>query len=389
MARSFAAPGPRRIARGSSDPAFGVRGPLTAAAALARAGVAFALQRRRLRIALLAVLILMPVLGGGWLWLRHSPFVSVQRVQITGVHGPEAGAVEAALAAAAHRMSTLDVNAGALRAAVAPLRVVADVRAIPTFPHGLRIEVTEQLPVASLTVAGVRTAVAADGLVLGPGLLSGPLPSVSGSPSGEDAVVPSAGQRVRGVSLLAALAVLGAAPASLSKHVERVFNGAEGLTVAMRNGLLVYFGDDTRPHAKWLSLSRVLADSSSAGADYVDVRLPSHPAAGFPAGVTPPDASALGATGSSEQAGSSESTVSSLAASLSGGSGTTSSTNGEAAAAAPAPSGEAASGTATESASTTAAETPSGAVAEAAPGTPAQAPSAGTEQAAGGTVAGG
>ena len=93
-------------------------------------------------------------------------------------------------------------------------------------------------------------------------------------------------------ALLAALAVLGAAPAPLARLVERVFTGAQGLTVAMRNGLLVYFGDATRPHAKWLSLARVLADPSSAGASYVDVRLPSRPAAGFPAGVTPPNASA-------------------------------------------------------------------------------------------------
>ncbi len=32
----------------------------------------------------LAALIL---LGGGWLWLRNSPLVSVEHVQITGVQG--------------------------------------------------------------------------------------------------------------------------------------------------------------------------------------------------------------------------------------------------------------------------------------------------------------
>ena len=69
-------------------------------------------------------------------------------------------------------MSTLDVNRGALRAAVASFPVVRAVRAVPSFPHGLRIEVTEQLPVAALTIDGARTAVAADGVVLGPALLS-------------------------------------------------------------------------------------------------------------------------------------------------------------------------------------------------------------------------
>ncbi len=142
---------------------------------------------------------------------------------------------------------------------------------------------------------------------------SSSLPSVSGY------TLPAPGERVHGAGLLAALTVLGAAPAPLGGHVERVFTGAEGLTVAMRNGLLVYFGDATRPHAKWLSLARVLADSSSAGASYVDVRLPGRPAAGFPAGVRPPDASEATGTSSGESLAGNESTVASLAAGLSTG----------------------------------------------------------------------
>jgi cell division protein FtsQ len=310
MARSLAAPAPRRIPRGSTPSSSRVLRPVTGAAGLLRAGVAFALARRRLRIALLAVVIALPLLGFGWLWLRQSSFVAVQQVQIAGVHGADAQAVDAALTQAAHSMSTLDVNVGALRAAVAPLHLVRTVRAVARFPHGLRIEVSEQLPVAILTVAGVKTAVAADGVVLGSALVSSSLPSVGGS------VIPAPGHRVSGASLLGALAVLGAAPAPLAKHVERVFEGAKGLTVAMRNGLIVYFGNAGQPRAKWLSLARVLADSSSAGASYVDVRLPARPAAGFPAGVTPPDANTAAAT--TEPAGSTESTVASLAAVLAG-----------------------------------------------------------------------
>jgi cell division protein FtsQ len=278
-------------------------------------------RRRRLRIALLAALIALPVLGGGWLWLRQSPFVSVQQVQIGGVHGPEASAVESTLVHAARGMSTLEVHPAALLAAVAPLRVVREVKTVPRFPHGLRVEVVEQLPVAALVVGGVRTAVAADGVVLGPALLSGSLPSVSAG------FEPAPGRRVSDASLLGVLSVLGAAPAPLAHLAERAFTGPRGLTVAMRDGLLVYFGDATRPHAKWLSLARVLADPGSAGASYVDVRLPSRPAAGFPAGVTPPDASSATSAGAGESQASTESTVASLAAGLSGASNGTS-TNG-------------------------------------------------------------
>jgi cell division protein FtsQ len=281
----------------------------------ARSALSVAWSGRRARIALLAALLAIPVLAGGWMWLRHSPFVSVQRVQISGVHGPEAAAIDAALTGAARRMSTLDVRSGALRAATAQFVVVREVRAVPRFPHGLRIHVVEQLPVAALVVGGLRTAVAADGVVLGPSLLSSSLPTVGGY------FEPAVGRRVEGPNVLAAVAVLGAAPAPLRRVIARVFTGYDGLTVAMRGGLLAYFGDATLPHAKWISLARVLADPSSRGASYVDVRLPSRPAAGFPAGVAPPDATPGEATATVEPTSASEATISSLAASLAGNAG--------------------------------------------------------------------
>ncbi len=370
MARPLAASAPGRLTRGSAPRAPRLRRPLSARAHALRACVSSGLRRRWPRIALLAVAIALPLLACGWLWLRQSPFVAVQHVQISGVRGADAPAVDAALTQAAHGMSTLDVNAGALRAAVAPLRLVREVRAIPNFPHGLRIEVVEQLPVAVLTAGAARTAVAADGAVLGPALASGSLPSIGAS------VLPGTGVHVGGASLLAELTVLGAAPAALARHVERVFTGAKGLTVAMRDGLLVYFGDDTLPHAKWLSLARVLADSSSAGASYVDVRLPSHPAAGFPAGVTPPAQSASTGAASGGEVGSEESTVAALAAGLAGGSAATSATGTEPASAASEPSTQTGAGATTTAGSAPGPELAS-AEAASAPAPSAGAPSGG------------
>jgi cell division protein FtsQ len=284
---------------------------------------------RRLRNALLCLLASLPLLGGGWLWLRDSPLVAVEHVQISGVAGPEAGAIEAALTSEARRMSTLDVHTSSLLAAVAPFRMVRAVHAVASFPHRLRIRVLEQPPVAALTVGSLRTAVAADGVVLGTALLTSSLPTLEG------VAEPVTGARLSSAGLLASLTVLGAAPAPLARFVVRTFTGPMGLTVAMRSGLLVYFGDASRPHAKWLSLARVLADPSSAGASYVDVRLPERPAAGFPAGVTAPANSAAGAGGEQvgdERAGASEeSTVAALAAGLSqaGGVGTSTGSAGE------------------------------------------------------------
>jgi cell division protein FtsQ len=297
--------------------------PFEALAGLMRGSFQAIARHRRLRVALLTALVVLPLLAGSWVLLRKSSFTVVEHVQVSGLHGPQAQAIEAALNGAAGHMSTLDVHPAALRAAVASFPVVSAIRAIPSFPHGLRIEVTEQLPVAALTIGGERTAVAADGVVLGPALLSSSLPALS-EPQGATSTQPQPGQRVQGESLLAELTVLGAAPRPLTRFVARVYAspGGQGLTVAMRNGLLVYFGDANRPHAKWTALARVLADSTSAGAVYIDVRVPERPAAGFSSA----DAPSASTTSAGQQATTPESTVAALAAAL------TDNTNGEPAA---------------------------------------------------------
>ncbi|HXP28651.1 MAG TPA: FtsQ-type POTRA domain-containing protein [Solirubrobacteraceae bacterium] len=243
---------------------------------------AFVRARRRLRIAVIAALVATPLLAGGWLWFRGSSFVAVQSVRVSGVHGTDAPQIDAALTAAARRMSTLDVDTAALRASVASYPIVSGVHVSTSFPHAMRIDVIEQPAVAVIDVDGVKTAVAADGDVLGPAHASGALPTLPAK------IQLSAGEHVRNDALLAALSVLGATPAALAKDVQSVYSGSKGLTLVLSGGVRAYFGDATRAHAKWIALARVLADSSSAGATYLDVRTPERPAAGFPAGVTPP-----------------------------------------------------------------------------------------------------
>jgi cell division protein FtsQ len=259
-------------------------------------------NRLALRVTICA-LVAVPLLGGSWLWLRDSSLVSVRHVHITGVHGVDALEIREALDNAAARMTTMDFNVAALRSAVASLPIVGGLHVTTSFPHTVSISVIERPPVAALLTAGQRTAIAADGTVLGPALLSSSLPTVNGS------VEPPAGAHLREPTALDAVAVLGAAPAALAPFVVRVSGGPEGLTVAMRNGLLVYFGNSMRPHAKWLSLARVLVSPSAAGAWYVDVRLPERPAAGL-SSASSPSTSALVETGASDP------TAAALAASL-------------------------------------------------------------------------
>jgi cell division protein FtsQ len=258
-------------------------------------------NRLRLRITLCA-LVASPLIGGGWLWLRDSSLVSVRHVHITGVHGTDALEIRQALDNAAVRMTTLDFKAGVLRSAVSSFAIVGALHVRTSFPHSVSISVSERPPVVALLSAGQRTAVAADGTVLGPAFLSSSLPTING------AVEPPAGARLHEQAALAFVAVLAAAPSALAPFVVRVFDGPEGLTVAMRNGLLVYFGDSTRPHAKWLSLARVLTSPSAAGAWYVDVRLPERPAAGL--------SSSSSASATPIEAGASDPTAAALAESL-------------------------------------------------------------------------
>ncbi len=335
MARSIAAPGPdRRLGRkatGTRAPASRPRVPTSLFPdRLAHAGHACAdaltnalaavRRRRRARIALLSVLVALPLLGGLWLWLRHSPLVAVEQVRIEGLAagpGRERGAIETALTGAAKKMSTLDVKPAALQAAVAEYPIVRAVHARARLPHGLDIEVVEQPPVAALGVGAARTAVAADGVVLGPVYLTPSLPlvhvaSASASVS-VSASTPAIGHDLRNGTVLAELTALGAAPSQLRREVTGVYYGSRGLTIAFKGRLLAYFGDASRAHAKWLSLARVLADPGSAGAAYVDVRLPERPAAGFPPGTVAPDGSSV-ETGQSS--GTDPATAAELAAGL-------------------------------------------------------------------------
>jgi cell division protein FtsQ len=285
-------------------------------------------RHRRLRFALVALAVAAALLGGAWLWFRDSSFAAVQRVEISGASGPGASAIEAALRQAARGTSTLDVDTGAMRAAVARYPQVRALRVHASFPHELQIAVSEQLPVATLQGPGAaRTAAAADGAVLGAALAASNLPAI--------AVSAPPGRSVHSAETLRYLGVLGAAPAPLLRFVARVYDGPKGLTVAMRGGMQVFFGDGTHSHAKWASFARVLVAEGSADAGYVDVRMPERPAVGAPnagsedqaaggegahaAGAESGNASQSGSQSGGESAGdSSAALVGSLEAALTG-----------------------------------------------------------------------
>jgi len=235
---------------------------------------------------LIVLVALLLVAGGGYVWLRDSSLVSVQRVRITGVSGLDAGRIRAALRTAARNMTTLDVRLGQLRTAVAPYPVVQRLDASTQFPHGMSIHVIEHVPVAIVLAGGRRIAVSADGTLLHDVTPSGPLPTIV-------LPVPPGGARLAGAAA-AEVRLLAAAPYRLLARVATVSDGsAHGLTAVLRAGPRLYFGTVGELALKWSAATGVLADHGSAGALYIDVSVPARPAAG---GAT--DANPTSPTGS-------------------------------------------------------------------------------------------
>jgi cell division protein FtsQ len=219
----------------------------------------------------------------GWLWFRDSSFTAVEHVTITGSTSSEKAQVRQALETAATGMSTLRVDDQTLRDAVEPFASVADVRVRADFPHDLRIEVVEHEPVATLQSGGSRVPATGAGLLL-EGIRTEELPVVTSK-------APPQGGRVQDRRALAALKVAAAAPPELRARAERLFWSADGISLELRDGPELIFGSAGDARAKWVAAARVLAESSSAGATYLDLRAPKVVAAGgvgpVPAEPTP------------------------------------------------------------------------------------------------------
>ena len=62
--------------------------------------------------------------------------------------------------------------------------------------------------------------------------------------------------------------------------MERLWSGPRGLIVDLRDGPELVFGSGSDAARKWAAAVRVLADPSSAGAIYLDLRVPERVAAG-------------------------------------------------------------------------------------------------------------
>jgi len=238
---------------------------------LPRSALALApVWRRRLTL-VLAVLIALA--SAYWFWFRDSSFARVHDVYVTGVDGPQARAIRAALEEAGLDMSTLHVRADDLRSAVADYPVVRSISAEGRFPHKLTIDVDLNLPVAVLRTPSGRRPVAADGLLLSDVPITN-LPVLTAK-----AMLPE--KRITNGRAFDLVRVVALAPEPLRTRIKSVsFRAGVGLVAQLRTGPELRFGDTTRLPAKWTAAARVLAAAAARGASYLDLRLPERPAAG-------------------------------------------------------------------------------------------------------------
>jgi cell division protein FtsQ len=218
-------------------------------------------------------------LGLGWLWFRDSSFARVERVVVYGSSSSERAEVREALERAGAGMSTLNVDEDALNALVEPYSSVAGLHIRPDFPHTLRIEVLEHAAVARVQAGATSVASTGGGRLLN-GVRADDVPTIK-------AAAPVTDGRVTDRRTLGALAVAAAAPKRLRARSERVWFGGRGMMLDLRDGPALVFGSARDAPAKWRAAARVLADESSAGATYLDLRVPGVVAAGGVGPITP------------------------------------------------------------------------------------------------------
>lgn len=226
---------------------------------------------------MVAAAILALLLIAVYVVLRTTSLSAVEDVTVVGVEGPNAREARHALEQASVGQSTLGFDAAALREAVVDMPSITGVDVHTRFPHGVQIEVHQRVAVGALSVDGRKIAVATDGTLL-PEWDAGDLPIVNGG-------------RATGGRLVAehraAARILAGAPDALRAKTARI---DKTTIVRLADGPALLFHDASRVAAKWMAATAVLADSSSVGATWIDLRVPERPVAGSGAPPVTPSA---------------------------------------------------------------------------------------------------
>lgn len=222
------------------------------------------------------------IAGAGW-WVTHTPLFHLRTLTVTGNRHLSDDEV-ARLAGLSRATNVLWLRSGALAERIEKDPWVLGARVSRTLPGTVTVSIQERWAVAVGESGRSWLLVSGDGVILGraragararlPAIGLGDAPLAPGSHIGR----PPAG-----------LVVARALSASIRGKVERIIQAGPGaLTLVLRSGAHVLYGDASQAEAKGRALSSVVAWAKERGirADYIDVRAPAAPAL-LPAGSVP------------------------------------------------------------------------------------------------------
>ncbi len=228
--------------------------------------------RRRLYL-LVGALVLVSVLALAW-FVLHSPLFSARSITVTGNAHESAAQVVAAAGLSSHP-PLLDVDGGAAATRLERLPWVESAAVHVSWPDGVRIAITEEVPRFIVGVPGSKWAIlSAAGRVLQvgpgarpPGLLLLSLPETPGAVG----TVLSAKDQV-------GLKVATTLPASFSAQVTEVTVEPGGwVQLSMTTPIAVDIGTPTQLTAKYEDVSSILAGATLHVGDVIDVSVPDAP----------------------------------------------------------------------------------------------------------------
>jgi cell division septal protein FtsQ len=215
------------------------------------------------------VLAVVVVLFGLWS-LLHSSLFSARAVTMVGATHETAAQIESAAGLTRHP-PLLDVNSGAMAKGIERLPWVRSASVSVHWPDGVRVVVTEQVPLLVMSTAGGQWAeVDADGRVLAvvatrpPGLVQVTGPQPPGVP----------GTTLGGADQLG-LRIAASLPLSFRVQVTEVKVESAGFVqLAMTTPIVVDLGDASQLHAKYEDVSAALAAATLHVGDIIDVSVP-------------------------------------------------------------------------------------------------------------------
>lgn len=236
-------------------------------------------SRRKRIIVRLSVLVL---LAGLVYAAFFSPLLVVRDVKVLGAEHVSPADVAAAAAIGADE-NLLLMSTETVKERVESLPWVAGADVDRMLPGTIRIRVEERVPAMILSLGAARWTIDASGHVLTSGEASKGLPVIAGAELEE--VEP--GKALESPEIAGALSAWLSLPNDLRARVKAIFAPAvERITLSLSNGTLIRYGAPEDIAAKNEVLVTILERLKAEGTtvEYIDVRVPAHPALGPPSG---------------------------------------------------------------------------------------------------------